>query len=49
MIFSLLTLAQAWKTEWKVDSEAEARDQVGDGCNQTGSGCGDETLFKELV
>lgn len=49
VIFSLLTLAQAWKTEWKVDSEAEARDQVGDGCNQTGSSCGDETLFKELV
>ena len=49
VIFSLLTLAQAWKTEWKVDGEAEARDQVGDGCNQTGSGCGDEKLFKELV
>ena len=49
VIFSLLTQAQAWKTEWKVDSKTEARDQTGDNCNQTGSGCGDEKLFKELV
>ena len=49
VMFSLLTLAQAWEAEWKVDSKPEARDQTGDNCNQTGSGCGDEKLFKELV
>ena len=49
VIFSLMTLAQAWETEWKVDSKTEARDQTGGDCHQTGSGCGDEKLFKELV
>lgn len=49
VIFSLMTLAQAWETEWKVDSKTEARDRIGDHCNQTGSGCADEKLFKELV
>ena len=49
MTFSLMTLAQARETEWKVDSKTEAREQIGDDCHHTGSGCGDEKLFKELV
>ena len=49
VVFSHMTLAQAWKPEWKVGSKTEARDQVGDNCNQTGSGHGDEKLFKEMV